>query len=117
MFFGPWVGLGLCFEPKGLVGPGLGSTYGRFREEARPTARGPPLFSSNGSGLGLNSRPDSGPGPGLGLGFLLWAFLGSAQAHPSPAHGQDYLFPFLELLLHLSPSMPFFHLLHLSKPI
>ena len=89
MFLGLRVGLGLCFEPKGLVGPGLGFTYGQFREEARPTARGPPLFSANGPGLGLNSRPDSGPGPGLGLGFLLWAFLGPAQAHAGPAHGQD----------------------------
>ena len=71
MFLGPRVGLGLRFEPKGFVGPGLGFTYGRFREEARPTARGPPLFSANGPGLGLNSRPDSGPGPRFSavLGF------------------------------------------------
>ena len=73
------MGLGLRFKPKGLTGPGLGFTYGQFKEEVLPTALGPPLFSTNGPGLGLDSRPTDRAWVGLGLGFLLWAFLGPAR--------------------------------------
>ena len=54
-----------------------------IKEEVRPTARGPPPFSTGGPGLGLNSRPDSRAGPGPR--FSAVGFSG-----PGPAHGQDY---------------------------
>ena len=85
------MGLGLHFKPKGFIGPGLCFTYVRFKEEARPTALGPPLFSTNGPGLGLDSRPTDRAWVGLGLGFLLWAFPGPAPspARPGPWPGLD----------------------------